>query len=52
MKIFTFLNHLYEVIETVKAEDYISSLKKAKSKLININTPYYSEYLEESEYYK
>lgn len=51
MKIYTFLNDSYEIIETVKATDYESSLKKVKSVYIDIHTPYYSENLEDSEYF-
>lgn len=51
MKIFTFLDSSYEVLETVKAQDYLTSLEKVKNASIDIHTPYYSEYLKESEYY-
>jgi hypothetical protein len=51
MKLFTFLNKNYDVIEVVKAKDHQTSLLKAKSDEINQNTPYYSEYIDQSEYY-
>ena len=51
MKIFTFLDSHYDVVEIVKAADHKSSLKKTKSKSVNKHTLYYSEDVTKNQYY-
>jgi len=51
MKIYTFLNKYYDVIEVVKAKSHKSSIKKAKCVYIDRHTLFFSEPIKECLYY-